>query len=122
MRAPCPGEVFSEKGTIKERSPYCEFYESIIRYAFELIGKGELENLIRKNDFDFRYKRVLLNTFFFFLFLQLNEQWRKAIQYTDTKNARYGIPYAVIYSAIPDKVPIIQDHHKMLVGILVYNI
>ncbi len=53
--APCPGEVFSEKGTVLEKSPYCEFYEAIIRYAFQLIGRGELENLIKERDYEFRY-------------------------------------------------------------------
>jgi uncharacterized protein len=53
--APCPGEVFSEKGTILERSPYCEFYEEVIRYAFQLIAQGELSNLIKIGDYEFRY-------------------------------------------------------------------
>jgi uncharacterized protein len=56
--APCPGEVFSEKGTILEKSPYCEFYEAVIRHAFKLIAEGELQNLIRERDFKFRYNTL----------------------------------------------------------------
>ena len=53
--APCPGEVYSEKGSIMEKSPYCEFYEAIIRYAFQLIGQGELPNLVRTDGYEYRY-------------------------------------------------------------------
>ena len=53
--APCPGEVYSEKGTIMEKSPYCEFYEAIIRHAFQLIGRGELSNLVRTDGYEYRF-------------------------------------------------------------------
>ncbi len=53
--APCPGEVYAEKGTILEKSPYCEFYEAIIRYAFTLIGAGELNNLVRTDGYEYRF-------------------------------------------------------------------
>ncbi len=53
--APCPGEVYSENGTIFGKSPYCEFYEAVIRHAFQLIGRGELPNLVRTEGYEFRY-------------------------------------------------------------------
>ncbi|NLK25838.1 MAG: peptide-modifying radical SAM enzyme CbpB [Euryarchaeota archaeon] len=53
--APCPGEVFAEKGSVMNKSPYCNFYEAIIRHAFQLIGRGELPNLVRTDGYDFRY-------------------------------------------------------------------
>ncbi len=53
--APCPGEVYSEHGTIMEKSPYCEFYEAVIRHAFELIGSGELDNLVRTDGYEYRF-------------------------------------------------------------------
>jgi uncharacterized protein len=53
--APCPGEVYAEKGSIMEKSPYCEFYEAIIRYAFQMIGAGELNNLVRTDGYDYRF-------------------------------------------------------------------
>jgi len=56
--APCPGEVFSEKGTILEKSPYCEFYEAVIRHAFKLVADGELPNLIRERDYQFRFNTL----------------------------------------------------------------
>ncbi|MBI0584671.1 MAG: peptide-modifying radical SAM enzyme CbpB [Methanomassiliicoccus sp.] len=53
--APCPGEVYSETGSIMGKSPYCEFYEAIIRQAFQLIGRGELPNMVRTEGYDFRF-------------------------------------------------------------------
>lgn len=53
--APCPGEVYSEKGAIMEKSPYCEFYEAMVRYAFQLIGTGELPNLVRTDGYEYGY-------------------------------------------------------------------
>jgi uncharacterized protein len=53
--APCPGEVYSERGSTTGKSPYCEFYEAIIRYAFHLIGKGELPNLVRTDGYEYRF-------------------------------------------------------------------
>jgi uncharacterized protein len=47
--------VYSEKGSIMEKSPYCEFYEAIVRYAFQLIGQGELPNLVRPDGYEYRY-------------------------------------------------------------------
>jgi hypothetical protein len=38
-----------------EKSPYCEFYEAIIRYAFQLIGRGELSNLVRTDGYEYRF-------------------------------------------------------------------
>jgi uncharacterized protein len=53
--APCPGEVYSETGSIMGKSPYCEFYEAIVRYAFQLIGSGELSNLVRTDGYEYRF-------------------------------------------------------------------
>ncbi len=39
--APCPAEVFSEYGTMLEKSPYCEFYKSLSEYAFRVIARGD---------------------------------------------------------------------------------
>ncbi len=41
--APCPAEVHSFYGTLNAPSPYCNFYEELIRYAFRLIAKGRHE-------------------------------------------------------------------------------
>jgi uncharacterized protein len=38
--APCPAEVHSFNGTLNAPSPYCSFYEELIRYAFRLIANG----------------------------------------------------------------------------------
>lgn len=53
--APCPGEVYAEGGTIMAKSPYCEFYEAVVRYAFHLIGSGELQNLVRTDGYEYRF-------------------------------------------------------------------
>jgi len=41
--APCPAEVYSFYGEINSPSPYCSFYEELIRYAFRLIAAGKHE-------------------------------------------------------------------------------
>lgn len=38
--APCPAEVYSLYGSLNTESPYCNFYEELIRYAFRLIANG----------------------------------------------------------------------------------
>ena len=38
--APCPAEVKAVSGTLNAPSPYCEFYEEQVRYAFRVIAKG----------------------------------------------------------------------------------
>ncbi len=41
--SPCPAEVHSFYGTLNAPSPYCKFYEELIRYAFRLIADGKHE-------------------------------------------------------------------------------
>ena len=41
--APCPAEVHSFYGKLNAPSPYCSFYEELIRYAFRLIAEGRHE-------------------------------------------------------------------------------
>ncbi len=38
--APCPAEVRMLSGTVNAPSPYCEFYEEMVRYAFRVIAGG----------------------------------------------------------------------------------
>ncbi len=45
--APCPAEVYAKTGDLNQPTPYCEFYKKIIDYAFELIGRGQEEKLLR---------------------------------------------------------------------------
>lgn len=53
--APCPAEVYAEKGRLNEKSPYCEFYREVILHAFRTIREGReklvlrLENLAEKH-------------------------------------------------------------------------
>lgn len=39
--APCPAEVKALNGSLCTPSPYCQFYEDLIRYAFRVIARGE---------------------------------------------------------------------------------
>ncbi|NQT70737.1 MAG: peptide-modifying radical SAM enzyme CbpB [Desulfobacteraceae bacterium] len=41
--APCPAEVKMVSGTLSAPSPYCEFYEQQVKYAFRIIAKGREE-------------------------------------------------------------------------------
>lgn len=41
--APCPAEVYSFYGDLRSPSPYCRFYEDLIRYAFRLIAEERHE-------------------------------------------------------------------------------
>lgn len=41
--APCPAEVQMVSGTVNAPSPYCEFYEEQVRYAFRVIAHGREE-------------------------------------------------------------------------------
>lgn len=38
--SPCPAEIKAASGTFNAPSPYCEFYEEQVRYAFRVIAKG----------------------------------------------------------------------------------
>jgi len=55
--APCPAEVYSLSKNINTKSPYCEFYKEIIRYAFKLIAENRVKYLFRKDAFeDIKYE------------------------------------------------------------------
>ncbi|MCX7934429.1 MAG: SPASM domain-containing protein, partial [Planctomycetota bacterium] len=41
--APCPAEVFACEGKLEAPSPYCQFYEQLIRYAFRVIEMNRLD-------------------------------------------------------------------------------
>ncbi len=41
--APCPAEVYMVTGKLNSPSPYCRFYEGLIRYAFRIIAQGKEE-------------------------------------------------------------------------------
>jgi uncharacterized protein len=45
--APCPGEIHETDGTMAAPSPYCQFYQKIIDYAFELIADDKVKYLLR---------------------------------------------------------------------------
>jgi len=38
--APCPAEVRVVSKTVKAPSPYCQFYEEQVRYAFRVLAQG----------------------------------------------------------------------------------
>jgi len=40
--APCPAEIYSMQGNFYNPSPYCEFYEELIRFAFKMIAENEI--------------------------------------------------------------------------------
>jgi|Deesub1362A_J573_1020465.scaffolds.fasta_scaffold00131_20 uncharacterized protein len=59
--APCPAEVYSEKGDLNQRSPYCEFYEELIRYAFKVIAEDKLKYHLREealNSLEYKYSLI----------------------------------------------------------------
>jgi uncharacterized protein len=41
--APCPAEIKMVSGILNAPSPYCEFYEEQVRYAFRVIARGREE-------------------------------------------------------------------------------
>lgn len=45
--APCPAEVYAEKGSLLEKSPYCEFYKALAKKAIEVIVREEVEKVLR---------------------------------------------------------------------------
>jgi uncharacterized protein len=50
--APCPAEVYAINGTMNHGSEYCDFYKELIDYAFELIARDEVKNLMRSEMFN----------------------------------------------------------------------
>lgn len=53
--APCPAEVYAFTGSLNSPSPYCNFYEELIRYAFKLIAEGK-EEVYLWNDWEIETK------------------------------------------------------------------
>ncbi|MCQ9205717.1 MAG: peptide-modifying radical SAM enzyme CbpB [Omnitrophica bacterium] len=49
--APCPAESYSANKDLNVKSPYCEFYKEIIKYAFKLIAEDKIKYLFRKEAF-----------------------------------------------------------------------
>ena len=47
--APCPAEVYAEKGTMFEKPAFCDFYRIVIDRAFEVIHRGDLEHVVNLN-------------------------------------------------------------------------
>jgi uncharacterized protein len=44
--APCPAELHS-RGTMYQKSVFCDFYKRIIQYAFKMIAEGKVKYLLR---------------------------------------------------------------------------
>jgi len=44
---PCPAEIYSEHGTMLEKSYYCEFYKRMIEHALRVIRRGDTESVVR---------------------------------------------------------------------------
>lgn len=46
--APCPAEAYGLSGDMLQPSPYCEFYQGLVKLAFELIAGGKVHHLVRE--------------------------------------------------------------------------
>ena len=47
--APCPAEVYSMQGNFYNPSPYCEFYEELIRFAFKMIAEDKVKYFLKED-------------------------------------------------------------------------
>ncbi|MFH1996208.1 MAG: peptide-modifying radical SAM enzyme CbpB [Candidatus Omnitrophota bacterium] len=57
--APCPAEL-NAMGDMYQKSVFCEFYKTVIRYAFKLIAEGKEKHLLRKESLRYlRYEYLL---------------------------------------------------------------
>lgn len=59
--APCPAEVSSMQGTFYNPSPYCEFYEELIRFAFKIIAEDKVRYFLKEDALDslgYKYRMV----------------------------------------------------------------
>jgi uncharacterized protein len=54
--SPCPAEVYAERGSLMERSPFCEFYKSVIKHAFRVIRRGDVENVVKLRNLEKIYE------------------------------------------------------------------
>jgi len=56
--APCPAELHS-RGTMYQKSIFCDFYKQVIQYAFKMIAQGKVKYLLRDeplNNLKYEYK------------------------------------------------------------------
>ncbi|MCG2714076.1 MAG: peptide-modifying radical SAM enzyme CbpB [Candidatus Omnitrophica bacterium] len=59
--APCPAELHS-RGTMYQKSIFCDFYKQVIQYAFKMIAQGKLKYLLRDEPLkDLKYEYKLEN-------------------------------------------------------------
>jgi uncharacterized protein len=59
--APCPAEVYSMQGNFYNPSPYCEFYEELIRFAFKVIAEDKVKYFLKEdalNTLGYKYRMV----------------------------------------------------------------
>lgn len=57
--APCPAEVYSMQGNFYNPSPYCEFYEELIRFAFKMIAEDKVKYFLKAdvlNSLGYKYR------------------------------------------------------------------
>ena len=57
--APCPAEVYSMQGNFYNPSPYCEFYEELIRFAFKMIAEDKTKYFLKEdvlNSLGYKYR------------------------------------------------------------------
>jgi len=57
--APCPAEVYSMQGNFYNPSPYCEFYEELIRFAFKMIAEDKTKYFLKEdvlNGLGYKYR------------------------------------------------------------------
>jgi len=57
--APCPAEVYSMQGKFYNPSPYCEFYEELIRFAFKMIAEDKTKYFLKEdvlNSLGYKYR------------------------------------------------------------------
>ncbi|WP_202318758.1 peptide-modifying radical SAM enzyme CbpB [Archaeoglobus neptunius] len=45
--SPCPAEIYAEHKTMYAKSPYCEFYKEMVRHAFRVIERGDVEHVLK---------------------------------------------------------------------------
>jgi uncharacterized protein len=56
--APCPAELYS-RGSMYQKSVFCDFYQQVIQYAFKMIAQGKVKYLLRDEplkDLKYEYK------------------------------------------------------------------
>ncbi|RZN38538.1 MAG: peptide-modifying radical SAM enzyme CbpB [Methanophagales archaeon ANME-1-THS] len=59
--APCPAEVYTMQGNFYNPSPYCEFYEELIRFAFKIIAEDKVKYFLKEdalNTLGYQYRMM----------------------------------------------------------------